>query len=505
MKISDLVSEADTNRTPEELLRSIKRKTFLATPPTTLLSIVSYRLTHFLPIPIIIAVGALLYIFYDVLELWNAAAKRSREIDSELPFTATLISMAANHATPTTTLGNTLHISSLRRTAREYLNIQKYSRLYHLTPAQAADKLAEHHPSTRFKTFLRTIAAAERGVGDPYSSLSDIAEAELKKAYQETEMAAEKLGVASSTVLMMFAVLPLTLTIFSLITNQPLLLTFSYATTLPALLLVNFLLEQAYPQTLKPRTHRPPTPLIIVCALVSPTPIVVLRSLPLEYTVATALFICTLPIALYYTSTVREHSTLIATLPQLSRDIAEEAKKGSPPTIAMRKLVASAKYPKGLLLSMYDKRHPRPYIAQAYMDTLAESEKLGAGAEELERVAETFNAIANTHSSYRSKSYFFKLTAYASAGILAAASLAVAITMRKLSSTQGYTTMFTASLLPHFTPNLQIYVYTGVIINSYILGLLAGKAHTGSFLLGLLDALISTAISTTIIAVGGAV
>ncbi len=136
---------------------------------------------------------------------------------------------------------------------------------------------------------------------------------------------------------------------------------------------------------------------------------------------------------------------------------------------------------------------------------LTESEKLGASSEELELVAETFNAIANTHSSYRSKSSFFKLTAYASAGILAAASVAITTTIKKLSTPLDYTPMFTAGLLPHITPNLQMYVDIAIIVNSYLLGLLAGKAHTGSFPLGLLDSVVTTTIATVILIIGGVI
>jgi hypothetical protein len=505
MRIYQLITQADLNKSPQEIFKSIKKKALLTTPPAILLGFTSYKLTHQVPILIALTAVTLLYTFYDIIKLWGASSQRRREVEAELPFTATLITMAANHSAPTTTLANTLHIPSLKRTSKEYLNILKNSHLYHTTPAQAANKLAENHPSTRFQTFLRTISAAERGVGDPHSSLSDIAKAELDYAHHQTEIASEKLGVASSTVLMMFAVLPLTLTVFSLITNQPSLLTLSYITTLPSIILVNLLIEQAYPQPLKPHTSKPPILLLIGSIAASLTSFEVLSPLPLQFRAAAGLNTFTLPIALYYTSAVREHSKLINTLPQLSRDIAEEAKKGSPPTVAMRKLITSAKYPKNLLLSLYDKRRPRPYIAQAYMDMLTESEKLGASTEELERVAETFNAIANTHSSYRSKSSFFKLTAYASAGILAAASVAITTTIKKLSTPLGYTTMFTAGLLPHFTPILQIYVYTAIIINSYLLGLLAGKAHTGSFPLGLLDSLITTTIATAILALGGVI
>ncbi|PSN96699.1 hypothetical protein B9Q04_00325 [Candidatus Marsarchaeota G2 archaeon BE_D] len=505
MRLYELIVQADLGKPPQELLKSIKRKALLTAPPAILLGFISYRLTHQLPILITIAAATLLYTFYDIIKLSGAAYQRRQEIETELPFTATLITMAANHSTPTATLANTLHIPSLKRTSREYLNILKYSHLYHTTPAQAANKLAENHPSTRFQTFLRAISAAERGVGDPHSSLSDIARAELESAHHQTEIASEKLGVASSTVLMMFAVLPLTLTVFSLITNQPSLLTLSYTTTIPSLILVNFLIEQAYPQTLKPHTSKPPPLLLIGCVAAFLGAFEALRPLPLPFSVAAGFNAFTLPIAIYYTSAAREHSKLISTLPQLSRDIAEEAKKGSPPTAAMRKLIASLKYPKNLLISLYDRRRPRPYVAQAYMDMLTESEKLGASSEELELVAETFNAIANTHSSYRSKSSFFKLTAYASAGILAAASVAITTTIKKLSTPLDYTPMFTAGLLPHITPNLQMYVDIAIIVNSYLLGLLAGKAHTGSFPLGLLDSVVTTTIATVILIIGGVI
>jgi len=502
LDLEKLVEQANTPTPPSKIAEKTKRRIEYSLPLTIALAFFAYRFTHQALIPIVLAAAEALYVAQDILRLLAAAAERRRTVESELPFAATLLAMAATHSTPTATLKNTDRIPSLKNTAKEYFTILKHAHLNHTTPANAAAIAAQSHPSQRFQTFLRTISAAERGVGDPQASLEDTAKSELQNTAHQVELSSEKLNVASSTVLMMFAVLPLTLTVFSIIANQQSLLTLTYATTIPSLLLVNFLIEQAYPDLLKPKTHRPPPTAILAAAGAAAAAYFVTTRLAqpnLHITLAACLIAASAPLAVHYHRTTQKaHTQLLGSLPHLSRDIAEEAKKGSPPTAALRKLLSSNKYPAQLRQTLTESK-TKPYIAQAYVDMLLESEKIGADPAQLENIAQTFNTIANTHTSYHSKSSFFKLTAYASAAILSAASVAITKTMQKLAaSTAGYPAAITVGLLPHFSSAIQTKIYVVVVVNSYLLGLLAGKAHSGSILLGLADAAITTAIAAAI-------
>jgi hypothetical protein len=505
LNLNDLADQACSPIPPHKIREKVKRKTLCTLPAAIILIIVLYRTTHQLVIGVLPIIPTTIYILYDLLKLYGWANDRRKGVEAELPFAATLLAMAANHSTPTLTLRSTVDMASLKNSSREYFNILKHAALYHLTPAQAANLLARNHPSGRFQSFLRTISSAERGLGDPYSSLSDVAKAELENTQHQTELAAEKLGVASSAVLMLFAVLPLTLTVFTFITGQSSLVNLAYIITLPALILVDFLIDQAYPAMLKYSPPRPPSTLIIGCITALVLAIVLLKHVPIEYMFAAVLLCATTPVAVYYRLTQKAYGQLVQALPHISRDIAEEAKKGFPPMVALHRIINSAKYSRGLVDVFLVRKRPAPFIVQAYGDMLRESERLGASSGELESVAEAFNAVANTYSSYRSKSSFFKITAYASVGILTAATVAVTSTMKRLSLPQSTPTIVASGLLPNFKPQLEASVYAVTVINSYLLGLLAGKAHSGSLLLGLLDAAIAVLIAVVIIVIGGVV
>lgn len=500
MNLSDLITKSGEDVSPSSLSKATRKRlkrTLLGAAPA---AYVVFRFTH-QPLALLILPTALILAYVATpLTLLSKASNRRRRVETELPFASTLLTVAANHAPPLTTLRNTLNAPSLKQTSKEYLKIVKHTKLNHLTPAQAANQLANQHPSQRFQTFLRTVSAAERGIGDPYYSLRDHSKAELANLSHDTELATERLGVASSTVLIAFAVAPLTMLIFASITAQPLLIYLATFTALPAAALVNIIIEQAYPATLQP-VSLAPTIKIVASATMLAT-LSAFAPLPLYLKVATALLAATAPLAAYYYSQSKHHTKLLATLPQLARDFAEEAKKGAPPTAALTKIAASNKYPKTVLEQIVSPKKPKPYLAQAYSDMLAESEKLGADTEQLESLADTVNTVANTQNSYNSKASFFRATVYVSAAILAAAATAVTSTLKTLAQKSAAGFAPTNTLLIHFNPALQTSVYTSIVINAYLLGLLAGKAHKGSALYGLTDALLTTAVALATILLG---
>jgi flagellar protein FlaJ len=500
LNLSDLITKSGEDVSPSSVSKSTRRRlkrALLGAAPATYLA---FRITHQPLMLLILPVALTLAYAVAPITLLSKASNRRRQVETELPFASTLLTVAANHAPPLTTLRNALNTPSLKQTSKEYLKIVKHTKLNHLTPAQAANQLANQHPSQRFQAFLRTVSAAERGVGDPYYSLRDHSKAELANLSHDTELATERLGVASSTVLIAFAVLPLTMLIFASITAQPLLIYLATFTALPAAALVNIIIEQAYPATLRPVSLTPTKKTIVSASLI--TVLSAFAPLPLYLRVAIALFAATAPIAAYYHSQSKHHSKLLAALPQLARDFAEEAKKGAPPTAALTKIAASNKYSAQLLERIVSPNQPKPYLAQAYSDLLAESEKLGADTEQLESLADTVNAVASTQNSYNSKASFFRATVYVSAAILAAAASAVTDTLKTLAQKSATGFAPSSVLFIHFNPGLQTSVYTSIILNAYLLGLLAGKAHKGSALYGLTDALLTTTIAVATILLG---
>ncbi len=447
--------------------------------------------------------AALVGAAYPVVWLRSAASTRARMCERELPFVSTLLAIAANHSPPSRTLMTTGAMPSMSWTQREYVALIKISKIMRSTLGQAAYELSTVHPSQRFSALLRSVSAAERGLGDPYYTMRDSSRAELSALRQEAELSSEKLGVASSTVLVAFAVAPLSVLVFAAITSQSFFVYFGSLLSLPSAVLVDMMVTRAYPETLRPCVRLPGYWILAtsigsgLAAIFAPLPF----SVPFYMRLGGALVFGSLVAGLSSISQERAHTTLLRNLPALSRDFAEEAKKGVPPSAAIPRLKASLKYP-AILFSTLSGHAPKPYLAQAYLDLAKESERLGADTESLEAVSDAVNTVASIHSSYLSKASFFRMTAFASAAILASSSAIVLHTFSSLSSHASGGYLPPSLVFVSFNPAIAPVVFAAVVLNSYLLGVLAGKALRGSLLYGLRDGALGALLAMVIISVG---
>lgn len=497
MNLDDLSQLAAQHTPPAHYRRWRLKAMEAALPAAFLASYMGYRLTSeyywFAAAPIVCAA---LY-FYHPLRLRLAASARRGRIETELPFAAVVLAVASPHTPPLTALKTLARTPSpsLSQTQDEYHEIVKAAKLSRSTLARAASECAERNPSARFQAFLRTVSAAERGVGDTVGSLRDFARTELHRLSAQVELSSEKLGVASSVVLVSFSVAPLTTLIFAAITGQPKLALLTLALALPAAVAVNSIVDQAFPSILRPSVPAPSPWVYAVFAAGAAAAAEIYFKAPVPRPAALflALVAATLAPAAYFRSASRRHERLIRSMPSIARDLAEESKKGVPPSVALTKIAKSGKYPAEFVQSLSRETPGSAYIVEAYRDLLAYSERLGVNPEDLEQVADAVNAASNTHSSYSSKASFFEVTAYVSSAILAAAVAAVLKTFNTLF--HATRTAYLPATLTLIHPDLGLggVMFSAVLVDSYLLGLLAGKARRGSVLLGFREALVSLA------------
>jgi hypothetical protein len=145
----------------------------------------------------------------------------------------------------------------------------------------------------------------------------------------------------------------------------------------------------------------------------------------------------------------------------------------------------------------------KPYLTKAYVALLKQAEKLGAQPEQLDIVAETMNVITNAHSTYNSKANLFRMMVYGSVVIFTTSSVIVIRTISELARKMSAGLSLSAIALLHPSPSLKGVVYVAVVVNSYLLGILAGKAVKGSLLFGFVDAIITTLLALFLLNIGG--
>ncbi|MEM3671142.1 MAG: hypothetical protein QW767_05295, partial [Thermoprotei archaeon] len=364
MKLDNAAMRAGVAVQPKEMMKKMKLLLKIAIPVSSVLAYTIFRATH-IPYALVLPAAALTVILmYYPVKLSARASERRKKIERELPFASTILALAATHSSPINTMGTLSGSRSLTQTSEEYRNLIKRAKLSHVTPAQAAATVAETNPSPRFQSFLRTLSAAERGVGDTLSSLRDLAQSELQALASEVELSTEKLGVASSTVLVAFAVAPLTALIFAAITGTTALVYAILALSVPAAFGVSMLISQSFPSVLKPALpHMSAKSVILFASGIAAGVILYVRAnLPPPMGLAVAMIAGTVPLAIYYRSASRRHLQLIKNLPALTRDLAEEAKKGQPPSVALRRLRSSGKYPAAVLSHITSVKASEPYI-----------------------------------------------------------------------------------------------------------------------------------------------
>ncbi|PSN89603.1 hypothetical protein B9Q00_01055 [Candidatus Marsarchaeota G1 archaeon OSP_C] len=498
-----LLEEANAELSRAKIKRIIRKRVCFSLAISTIIGFILYKMTHIFVSISIIPVGGLIGFFSLMFELLLQRNRRETLVEKELPFVSTVLAMGANHVPPFSVLKNLIELHAFSQTKKEYFTILKKAKTEHVTLSRAAALISEIHPSARFQEFLKSISASERGVGDPYYSLRDLSKTELSTLSHKVELSQEKFGVASSLILVSFAIVPLTMMVFSLITGNTQLLYLTSLLSLPAAFGANLLIEQAYPLGLKPEPKKPSRFLLTILALLLVLCFVVFFSwlkLPLHLAIGVSLLLCSIPFSLFYSKHSSEHSQSIKLMPSIARDLAEEAKKGYPPSQSIGRL--TKKYPKKILMNLYNVED-KPYLTKAYVALLKQAEKLGAQPEQLDIVAETMNVITNAHSTYNSKANLFRMMVYGSVVIFTTSSVIVIRTISELARKMSAGLSLSAIALLHPSPSLKGVVYVAVVVNSYLLGILAGKAVKGSLLFGFVDAIITTLLALFLLNIGG--
>lgn len=456
-----------------------------------------------------------------------AVSRRQRLCARELPFMATYLTMSAASGVSMQgafeQLKGLVHLPQFRN---ESLRIEKVRRLYALNMYEAITFEGKCHPAESVRELYLASVAAQREGGDVFSILKD----EIVKIFTTIDgnlrTISDKFSVLASAEMVSFIMIPMGFitigVLFSSLLGIPALIAICFVFPTATAVLLGLAIDTYIPKEL---TEPIPYGGFARCLLALPfvALLAVLATafgLPPYYCFGLSLISLVLPIMLHYAPARKRTREVLAALPVFARLIAEEVKKGSAPKLAianlselrsfnqsfdrlLRKISAFLKigYPISDAAASVD----APWIAKVSFELMDKAETMGAEPRSLDVLSELVRGIYMSFKSLDSQTRLFTITSCLNSIIL---SFSVAITVEivaKLFSTLGGGAMLISLPLGmSFISSGQLAMvqniaYASVIYDSFLLGVLGGKASNGG---SIVDGLRTGVICATLAMLG---
>jgi hypothetical protein len=388
----------------------------------------------------------------------------------------------------------------------ESLRVEKVRRLYALNVYEAITFEGKCHPAESVKELYFAAVVAQKEGGDVFAILKD----EVMKIFATMEgnlrTLSDKFSVLASAEMVSFIMIPMGFitigVLFSNLLGLPALITICFVFPTVTAFLLGLAIDTYIPKELtEPVQHRGFTRGLLALPIVATLlALVAFLGLPAYYCFGLSLIFILLPIIFHYAPARKRTIEILAALPIFTRLMAEEVKKGSAPKLAITHLSElrtfngsfdrllckiSAFLKIGYPISDASSSVEAPWIAKISFELMDKAETMGAEPRSLDSLSELVRGIYMGFKSLDSQTRLFTLTSYLNSIIL---SFTVAITVEivaKLFSTIGGGAMtISMPLGMSFISAGQLVMvqniaYTSVIYDSFLLGLLGGKASNG--------------------------
>lgn len=447
----------------------------------------------------------------------------------ELPFAATYLTIAAASEVPlTSALMDMSRLKTLGAFRREAERFKKTKTLYGMSPSEAVAFEAKHHPAEQVRDLIMSASAAEKSGSSLFLMMRD----ELVKSFafllSRLKTMSDKFSIIASAQMLVFIIVPMSVItvgiMFSKILGLPALFAACIAFPCLAAPALSAMIDSYFPKELsEPIPIKP----FLYSLLAFPVAAAVLYvgwdvwlsatvSFPFEYFFALALISTSLPAAVWYTSARRRSKHIIEALPPFSRLVAEEVKKGTSPAQAIAKIgeyrtfnatfdgiLASLtlNIKAGMPIAAAAERTRMPWIAKVYFELLDVAEQMGAEPKSMDALSELVNNIYNSIKTLDATTSLFKFSCYVNSVILPLSTavvveLVVRLFANVMTSVQQIDLPLGLSFMTAESfPMLSLIVYSSVVLDAYLLGILGGKiSGGGSVVDGLKEAVICIVI-----------
>ena len=474
----------------------------------------------------------LCYIACLFLQPMFSNSSRKKSCERELPFVATYLAMSA--ASGVSIQAAFEHLKTLKyfpNFKMEAMRVEKVRKLYALHPYEAIVFEGKYHPSDAVRELYYSAVAAQKEGGEVLLILKD----EIFKLFSmlqgKLKTVSDKFSLIASAEMVAFIMIPMGLitigVLFSGILGVPMLiLTCIVFPTIMAVAL------SAMIDSYVPKELTEPVSLKLffgaLCAFPVSVTIFTLSqfftlSIPFYYILGIVIIVFSLPVAFSYGSSRRRMHEILSALPNFTRSIAEEVKKGNSPRMAITNISEGRAFNRS-----FDKLLHRvatylkigcpisdaiaiveaPWIAKVSFELMDQAEMMGAEPKSLDSLSDLVGNIYLSFKSLESQTRLFTIMSYVNSFVLTfSIVIAVDVVAKLFTGIMDASPLIGTPLGMSFITEdqfalVEAVAYTAVVYDSFLLGILGGKASNGGSVVdGLMPAIICVVITVASIVI----
>ena len=452
-------------------------------------------------------------------------SNRRFRIEKELPFISMFMTLTASLNLPLQrALREALRIDFFRQFKKEIHFIEKIRLFYIMSYTEALEYISRFHPSMQLREFYQTLVAGERAGGDKYRILLEKTSFFMKILEDRINRLIERFSTITNLEVMLFVVIPLALIIIGALFagNQGLTLAYMASIGIPFLsfLVMLFVVQSIYPEEL---AESPPRRwlliglglelfIFVMAGFVVPDRYFLYASIEKYEFTGLLMAITAIGFGIYFRAWYREADETFYSIPTVTRYIAEEGKKGKTPKQAIIGLtrfqlpsrmnslirIIAARVSLGISIREAIRGLRLPWLANLYFQLLDTADRYGADPRSLDLLAGFTEDTVSVARIIEDRSLGFKLGA-----LIAIISLVLGFTIVHEMVLSQFTSVaatiasgaqaagFGLPIQPvseDMLPILKSISYTGIVLNTFFISLLAGKTVKGSIAAGFLFA-----------------
>lgn len=487
----------------------------LLTVPVSITAIVLLYFFRFLPLIFLVPLPLFVMIGFIVIPM-SRASERAANLEREMPFAATYISvMASGGISPYTSFKRIAEVELLPAMRKEAKEIIKDVEIFGVDPLTAIEKAAKNHPLDMFRDFLGGYASTVIIGGDITHFLEAKAEEIFKARAVRVKMAAERLGMLLESFIIIMVLMSLCFYILFSVeaiysTGASMysgMILYTYIFTPMLSLMFIYLAHSMQPKT--PITEMRPYKAFAICCGVAAVVFILLTNglgtveipfmagiqqyVDLPTAVAVTLFITVAPPAIIQGKISRKRLSMEQGIASFLRDLTEVRKTGLSPekciesladrdygefSKELRKISSEISWgvPVRKVIMDFVKR-TRSWITQIVMFLLVETIDVGGGTISMIESLTRFNTLTQEVEKQKKMAVRpYVMIPYFSAILL------VATTVMTLSFTS--ITLETAQAQKMNVDEMTIIFTASTIMHSYLIGMVAGKISEESVAAG---------------------
>jgi len=486
------------------------------TLPVSIISIAILYLYGFIPIVFLVPLPFYIMIGFLLIPM-SRAGERASNLEREMPFAATYVSvMASGGIAPYTSFKRLAEVELMPAMSGEAREIIKDVEIFGIDPLTAIENAAKRNPLDVFKDFLSGYASTVIIGGDIGHFLERKAEDIFKTRAMRVKAAAERLGMLLETFIIVMVLMSLCFyilfsveSIYSVgISMYSGIILYTYLFTPMLSLMFIYLAHSMQPKT--PVTEMRPYKVFGLCSIIGIVLLLLLTNfmgymeipffsslqtiIDLPMAIAIALFVATAPAAVVNSKLSKKRIGIEQGVNSFLRDLTEVRKTGLSPEKCveslsnrdygdfskdLRKISSEISWgvPVRKVIMDFVKR-TRSWMTQIVMFLLVETIDVGGGTIAMIESLARFNSL--TQEVEREKK--MAVRPYIMMPYFAAI-LLVATTTMMISFTSGTLGVAETGTTKDLSPMITIFT-TSCIFHSYLIGLVAGKISEESIAAG---------------------